>query len=197
MFFDQESTPALIKISQGVSLGIVTCSVPTSAGNFSLKILIGPPPVKGLPPLVSVTQFDANGNRLIDDPELFDAIDRWVAGQISDQLFFAVLDAWVAQAPIHGTSLASPQPIALAFYSIRGFVTFVARGQGIVDMKVEVFDLTGQRIFSKQARGRILIRNLKSESGKPLANGVYLYVVTIQRPDGQIARELRKLAVLR
>jgi len=166
MFFDQESTPALIKIPQSVSPAIVTCSVPTSAGNFSLKILIGPPPVKGLPPLVSVTQFD-------------------------------VLDAWVAQAPIHGTSLASSQPIALAFYSIRGFVTFVARGQGIVDMKVEVFDLTGQRIFSKQARSRILIRNLKSESGKPLANGVYLAVVTVHRPDGQIARELRKLAVLR
>ena len=46
-------------------------------------------------------QFDANGNGLIDDSELFTAIDQWIAGTISNELFFQVLDAWVSQASVH------------------------------------------------------------------------------------------------
>ncbi|OGF52886.1 MAG: hypothetical protein A2Z21_04320 [Candidatus Fraserbacteria bacterium RBG_16_55_9] len=48
-----------------------------------------------------VAQYDANGNSVIDDSELFMAIDQWIAGTISNELFFQVIDAWISQAPIH------------------------------------------------------------------------------------------------
>lgn len=41
-----------------------------------------------------VDSFDKNNNCRIDQPELFDAIDQWTAGDIEQSLMFNVIDAW-------------------------------------------------------------------------------------------------------
>jgi len=44
-----------------------------------------------------LTQLDENGNCLIDTAELFIALDLWVAGELSTDILYQALDAWVEE----------------------------------------------------------------------------------------------------
>ncbi len=80
----------------------------------------------------------------------------------------------------------------------RHIVAFIAEGIGIKSIAVEIFDLRGRKIFSDEALSNELIWQLQSDHGTMVANGVYLYVVTVRGFDGSlIRREVRKLVVLR
>ena len=72
-------------------------------------------------------------------------------------------------------------------------------GEALEGGRVEIFDLAGRSIFdSGMVGGDAFTWNLMSSQGEVLANGVYLYVVTVKGWDGQILRsEVRKLVILR
>jgi hypothetical protein len=71
---------------------------------------------------------------------------------------------------------------------------FVVEGVGIAQTTVRVFSMTGKLVFSQTAQGNVVPFSAASE----LANGVYLYVVTVQGADGQtVTSKLAKLVVLR
>jgi len=144
-----------------------------------------------------VAQYDTNGNGVIDDSEFFDAIDDWIAGTIDDTLFFQVLDAWVSQTTVASAAMEPGlSPVTLRAGSRA--LTFAVSGQGIASLGVEIFNLNGEKIFAQETAGTQLTWNLLTADGRPVANGVYLYVVTIQDANGQILRsEVRKLIVLR
>jgi len=155
------------------------------------------PPSGPTPGLGGLAQFDSNGNCTIDDPELFNAIDAWIAGQVSNDLFFQAVDAWISQSNVCVGSSALKLEVVGVKSSGRG-VIFRARGQGITSLGVEVFDLSGERVFAQEAQGTTLRWNLITADGRTLANGVYLYVVTVKGQDGQLLQnKVRKLVVLR
>jgi len=80
----------------------------------------------------------------------------------------------------------------------RNIAIFMAEGAGIMSIAVEIFDLRGRKVFSSEALGNELIWQLQSDHGTTVANGVYMYVVTVRGFDGSvIRREVRKLVVLR
>lgn len=142
-------------------------------------------------------RFDTFANGVIDDEELLSVVDLWTAGSIKDELLFAVIDAWVSQTAVRGFG-ASFKAVPLALNARTDAITFLAKGLDITGMAVEIFDLRGQRIFARQAEGTRLIWNLTAESGQPVANGVYLYVVTMRTLDGLTHRSgVGKLVVLR
>jgi hypothetical protein len=71
---------------------------------------------------------------------------------------------------------------------------FIVEGVGIAQTTVRVFSLTGKLVFSQTAQGNVVPFSAASE----LANGVYLYVVTVQGADGQtVTSKISKLVVLR
>lgn len=93
-------------------------------------------------------------------------------------------------------------PVALAVKSITLSQTpvrssgayFVVEGVGIAQTTVRVFSLTGKPVFNATAQGNVVPFSAASE----LANGVYLYIVTVQGADGQaVTSKLEKLVVLR
>lgn len=148
-------------------------------------------------PTAGVAMFDTNGNGVIDDGEFFSAIDQWVAGSVSDTLFFDVLDAWVAQTPVASASVEGLSLKAVSLSATSRALTFATSGQGITSMSVEIFGLNGQSIFAQEAPSTRLTWNL-STNGQPVANGVYLYVVTVRGTDGQtLTSGVKKLVVLR
>ncbi len=76
--------------------------------------------------------------------------------------------------------------------------SFVAAGAGISGVDVQVYSLSGSLVFSGQSAGNTLSFNGLSSSGQTLANGVYLYVVTVNGANGQQVRtNVGKLIVLR
>lgn len=80
-----------------------------------------------------------------------------------------------------------------------GLVRFVAEGAGINQVRVEVFDLAGAKVFDSGFQaGRELSWNLLNNASRPVANGVYLYVVTAQGYGDQVSRsQVHKLVVLK
>jgi hypothetical protein len=71
---------------------------------------------------------------------------------------------------------------------------FVVEGVGVAQTTVHVFTLTGKLVFSDSAQGNVVAFGKASE----LANGVYLYVVTVKGADGQTVRSrVEKLVILK
>lgn len=79
-----------------------------------------------------------------------------------------------------------------------GTLSVAASGEGIRSLQVDLFNLAGDRVIHDRALGRQLQVRLQTDTGQPLANGVYLYRVTVEGVNGQVVRsEIRKLIVLR
>lgn len=78
-------------------------------------------------------------------------------------------------------------------------VVFQVLGRDLEAFEVQVFDLSGQQVYSS---GLVQEKSLHwtgdSQTGRLLANGVYLYVVTMYGKDGVIARSsVQKVMLLR
>jgi hypothetical protein len=88
-------------------------------------------------------------------------------------------------------ALANP---GLRIYTEQDRIRFAALAPGIEGLRVQVFNLAGRPIFdSGLVPGNMLVwRNYT------VANGVYLYVITMRGRDGKILRsEVKKLIILR
>lgn len=156
-----------------------------------------PPPPSGGGTLRS---YDTNNNNIIDDPEFFNIIDAWIAGQLNDQVFFQAVDIWVSQSSI-GSAGVDLKPLTLRAVTTTfagGMIDFAVRGQGIASMAVQVYQLDGQRVFAQEVSGTRLRWYLDTAEGQLVANGVYLYMVTARGANGEFVRsEVKKLVVLR
>ncbi|MCS7197323.1 MAG: gliding motility-associated C-terminal domain-containing protein [Candidatus Bipolaricaulota bacterium] len=98
-------------------------------------------------------------------------------------------------------TLSSPAPSTLSAYSSQesGAVRFVAQGADVAAVKVEVFSLTGRLVYTSDfTTGNVLHWNGLSNAGQPLANGVYLYTLTVKDRNGNVMRaKVQKLVILR
>ncbi len=143
----------------------------------------------------SLAQFDtysAGERRIIDDPEFFNMIDAWVEKRLCNPLFFSAIDLWVNQKRI-------PDTIALGTNSLQmERSAFAARFsvQGADQLRLDVFGLDGQGIYSQTALGSSLSWRYQRQDGRQLANGVYLARVTAVR-NGQAESWVKKITVLR
>lgn len=86
-------------------------------------------------------------------------------------------------------------PVALAVKSVtlsRG--AFVVEGAGIANTTVHVFALNGKLVFNETATGN----RVEFSAERTLANGVYLYLVTVQGANGEVVKSrISKLVVLK
>lgn len=108
--------------------------------------------------------------------------------------------------PANCSVFLSPEPTAvsaplslkeLAVNQEDDSLTFRALGKGIESIRLQVFDLSGARVFeSPSVFGTVLTWKLNDASTKPLAHGVYVYLITVWGADEQSVRsELRKLMI--
>jgi hypothetical protein len=96
-----------------------------------------------------------------------------------------------------GEGSALAQSVSLTVTAYSDAVRFSAQGS-VKELRVEVLSLSGQRVFdSGPVLGNTLDWKLLNTQGQPVANGVYLYTVTVKDPSGNVTKRLGKLAVLR
>lgn len=111
------------------------------------------------------------------------------------------LDETGAAAAGVGRESAPLTPLAVSRVQTRvdgGTLEVAVQGSGIRRIDVDVYDLAGQRMIAKSTEGSHLRLRARSTDGRPLANGVYLYSVTVTGSTGQVHRsEVRKLVLLR
>ena len=156
--------------------------------------------------------FDMNEDRFLDDAEFFNVIDVWLsqstvpgADQALDDLtFFVLIDWWVGgnpldfalprELPVRKNSL--DQNVSLKFAN--NMLTLNAQGLDAQQVSVSIYNTSGQEIISQSASGSQLRIRALSNSGQPLANGVYLYRVSSWNAQGElITSSVKKLVIVR
>jgi hypothetical protein len=92
---------------------------------------------------------------------------------------------------------ALAQSVSLTVTAYSDAIRFSAQGS-VKELRVEILALSGQKVFdSGPVLGNALDWKLLNSQGQPVANGVYLYTVTVKDPSGNVTKKLGKLAVLR
>lgn len=75
---------------------------------------------------------------------------------------------------------------------------FRAQGANVAELEVAVFSLAGGRLVVRRSAGTSLVFWGTNDAGEPLANGVYLYTMTVRDTNGHILRtQMGKFVVLR
>jgi uncharacterized repeat protein (TIGR01451 family) len=75
---------------------------------------------------------------------------------------------------------------------------FRALGEGIEAIRVQIYDLQGREVYTTQfVPGSQLVWRLQSTDGHPVANGVYLAVISVKGVDAIYRSAVQKIAVLR
>lgn len=97
------------------------------------------------------------------------------------------------------SSTALQRVLSAYSFAEAGTVRFAAQGMDIAAVKVEVFSLAGRLVYASDfTEGNVLHWNGLSNMGQPLANGIYLYVLTAKGRNGDVARtKVQKLVILR
>ncbi|MFB6285606.1 MAG: hypothetical protein ABEK03_03385 [Candidatus Bipolaricaulia bacterium] len=146
----------------GWSVMLALCSAeplrPTSADLQALRSIYGAssddalnPPSSG-----SLRRFDANDNGYIDDAELSTAMDQWLVGEVSDDLFFELIDAWTSGRKLESAAIDD--------------------GSRFNVTSVTVFNLSGDRVGqSACSSAAAMDRAERLLDGEP--QGTYLTVV--------------------
>ncbi|MEM4302240.1 MAG: hypothetical protein QW570_09090 [Candidatus Caldarchaeum sp.] len=103
-----------------------------------------------------------------------------------------------------GTSDTRPASRASQALEVRNVIAeavgetlrFSVQGHSISGISVQLFDLMGRVVGQADADGPVVMLKAQDRSGQRLAPGVYLYIMTVRSPDGQVWRsEVRKLIV--
>ena len=157
------------------------------------------PPSEELPPPTSggnsLADFDSNDNCALDDSEFFNAVDSWLSESISNSLFFDVLDAWIGQSDICAATVSLQIKTQ---QTSSGSVRFSVENVSSSAFNLAVFDLNGNLIHQQSSSGAQLVWNLRNANGNVVANGVYLYRVSLRDSNGNVVgNEFRKLVILR
>lgn len=75
---------------------------------------------------------------------------------------------------------------------------FNVEGSAIEGIRLELFNLAGRKVFEGEAQGKSLTFSTFNTRGRPLANGVYFYVLLVRGFDGKtIKSSIRRLVILR
>jgi len=77
-------------------------------------------------------------------------------------------------------------------------VEFRVEGLGIEGIRVGIYDLSGRKVFdSGEVSGSTFRWHAVDELGRPLASGVYLYIMLVRGSSGEVLRSgLQKLVIL-
>jgi len=110
-------------------------------------------------------------------------------------MYFLILTLVLAVSLAVDGVKAVPNPVSDA-----EIVHFIAKGVGIKDVQVQIYDLSGREVFaSGWVAGQTFEWNLMGDRGQLVANGVYLYIVAVRgfSENKLVQSKVKKLVVLR
>ena len=79
----------------------------------------------------------------------------------------------------------------------RSAMQFAALGTGIKEIHVQVFSLSGKRVYASGWVENGHEWKLQDKTGEVVANGVYLYVVIVRGYEGAVRTQVKKLIIAR
>ena len=140
--------------------------------------------------------FECLESSLDRDRKEVQGISTSVTRSLNHQIIQPIADPVVP----HLTQMAVRESLEIRSQKIWGGrqIEFRVDAQAVQNLNIEIFSLSGERVYANAAQGNALRWNMRSSSGRPVANGVYLYVVRATGAHGEsVKTAVRKLVVLR
>ena len=176
---------------------LVACSIlllSSSSEAFTHEFVTDAP--AGLDP----TSYDDDLDCVLSNAEFFKAVDEWLSSTIDNERFFQVVDAWVLEENLCSQPLsagATLTQIESKPLSLRTGIYFHST-QAFPSMAVEVYSLSGERIFHGISEGNGIMWDLRDNRGRKVPNGLYFYrLVSVEYGGSFLSGELKKFLVLR
>lgn len=126
-------------------------------------------------------------------------VTAWICGFQQLVIRAPVLDLRGEGFALAGPARLGPSRLELEVERAGGAIRFVILGPGVEALELQVFDLAGRAVFnSGNVAGNTFEWARLDSRGRLLANGVYLYLVTVKLRDGAlISSGVEKLALVR
>lgn len=143
------------------------------------------------PVLAKLQAYDANRNDRIDRPEFNEIVVDWNAGRLSDRTVQKAYELYRSGESLSGAGV----PLMLAVTQRVDRATFVVTGPSARALNVHIYGLSGDLVYAGQTTGADLVWRLQNNQGRPVANGVYLYVIEADTARGT-HRRVGRMTVL-
>ena len=145
-----------------------------------------------------LSDYDANANCRLENGEFLAVIDDWIGGVVEDPILFGAMDAWIAQSSVCLEAALRGEVLSIVAETHAHMVSFATRARNVAMFEVDVYDLAGRQLAHQAAAGRALDWDLRSNDGRPVASGVYLYRAAVRTLQGELRRTgLRMFVLLR
>ncbi len=95
------------------------------------------------------------------------------------------------------TSVSSPVTLSVTPLGHGAFEFRALNAHTLSVMHLDIISTSGERMYSTSSTTGTVLAHGLSNSGQPLANGVYFYAVTLEKTDGTIERIVKKIMILR
>ncbi len=124
-------------------------------------------------------------------------LDRGVVYCFENQLRVQSLFGGIDEIQVLAPGRA-PEPISLNVTAPSpGELAITVLGYGVEDVELMMMDTSGQVVFEDRSDGNSLRFYGLNQDGQRLANGVYFYVVTIHKSNGEVERsDVKQLIIL-
>jgi len=155
--------------------------------------------------------LDSNGNDVLDEAETLEAIEYWAMEKpvpgtteiISDTKVLELVKKWILSSSVRQPdSIQGVKPLAVNDIRVVALSPLLHEvwlsGQSIATTEVQIYDLQGHLLINRQQLGRALNFQLANNTGRPLANGTYLMMVSATGLSGERWQgNLQKILVFR
>jgi hypothetical protein len=139
---------------------------------------------------------------------LFDSLDKWynnTVGWLVDDV--KIQSAAGGVPPVHITSVdrleTRDESVVPSVMNIPNPVedvhttTFTVRSDDVDAMRIEIFDLSGSKVYEEEVAGNELVWHTQNDFGEFLANGIYIYRAYVLMNGEWIPAGVQKLVILR
>lgn len=182
--------PGTLSVEQAIAR-----MVPNDPNSANANAVIGDKEIKqAVTYWIMASEVPNTGGQKVTDSKILDLIKKWVSGATvttNSPTSMMVSDAeaqYQLDQLMHGVA-PRPAPFSLNAVHLQKASserwTLRARGQGIERIQVQVFDTSGRLIINQESNGNGLTLLALDTHGNRLANGVYLYMVTVFNTRGQ------------
>jgi parallel beta-helix repeat protein len=204
-------------VSPGATTSVTFDYLFPEAGDYTIELLmddevehIDVTVTSAVVGIESVCAQHSGEPNIINDEDILWCVGLWVRDEdvpgtgmkIDDSKMLELIEWWISGRPVAGSSV----PESLESLTVDRIIarwhsattTLTVQGSNIASVELDVFNLAGQRVFKERSPGNTVTFKGLSDTGRVLANGVYLYLITVQGYDGQVIQsEVRKLVILR
>jgi len=137
---------------------------------------------------------------------LFDSVDKWYNDYIGWLVDNLKIESATTGSPIPPMSLRSDPRDPSESLDLRNVpnpitdvhtTTFMVRSEGVEAMRIEIYDLSGKLVFSKEVPSNELVWHTDNDFGEYLSNGIYIYRAYVLMNGDWVETDFRKLVILR